>query len=366
MPIGISGNNIETFTQRVWIANQAEIYGSAPGVVSDFGVPDGAVIFTSADSFLKAGYTNLTQSNGFLYLTADSSINYVAGVNTSGTPPTTTLTNQNVDPQIGSSWGNSVQVYSRAVTFANPFGVHVIYGGAVEKVSSPLDGLFNTSLLISSTASAQTFQPSSAVAIIFGIHVYMLLMPIINPVSGYQQNALLMWDGKHWWTAAPSVPLVDIRTQENNSVMQAWGSDGVNLYPLFQTPSATLQKVVQSKLWDIPSYIFTKHISRIWGLLQSSSNAEVNLQISLDTDTSSQTIDVSNLFTIDWTNNSGSTVIWSNKNGMTINWTISGRIWFNGACDASGVLVGLTLTSTSEDFTLLSIILGVNNYTPNI
>ena len=63
---------------------------TGPGLVADFSTAVGGGNFTSSDSFLKIGFSRLVQSNGFLYLFGDSSINYISGVQTSGVTPTTT------------------------------------------------------------------------------------------------------------------------------------------------------------------------------------------------------------------------------------------------------------------------------------
>ena len=84
MPTGISGTAIEIYAGRVWVANGATITFSAPGSYTDFSSADGGGNFTSSDSFLRSRYIQLLQTNGFLYLLADSSINYISGVQTGG------------------------------------------------------------------------------------------------------------------------------------------------------------------------------------------------------------------------------------------------------------------------------------------
>jgi hypothetical protein len=214
----------------------------------------------------------------------DSSVNYISGVQTAGNPATTTFTNQNVDPQVGTPWPDTVQVFSRAIVFANTFGVHAMYGGAVQKVSAPLDGIYTTVTPTGNPPVFGTLQPSAAVAILFGIHVYILLFPIIDQVSGAQRNALLMWDGARWWTARQSVSLTRIASQEINSILTAYGTDGTKIYPLFQTPSSAVTKTVASKLWDSPSYLSQKHAQRVLGLLQSNANDAVSATIAVDTE----------------------------------------------------------------------------------
>ena len=77
IPTAIGGTAIETYQGRVWIANGPTITYSAPGSVYDFSSADGGGNFTSTDSFLRVSYIQLKQTNGFLYLIGDSSVNYI-------------------------------------------------------------------------------------------------------------------------------------------------------------------------------------------------------------------------------------------------------------------------------------------------
>ena len=341
-PYGIQGTSLETFAGHVWVTNGAApttppqkslTVLSAPNSVTDFNIGDGAGAFISTDSFLRVGYHALRQSNGFLYFVGDSSVNYVAGVQTTGNPPITTFSNQNVDPQIGTPWGNSVQVYSRAVVFANTFGVHALYGGAIQKVSGPLDGIYSSITPIGNPPQVAGIIPSSAVAIIYGIHVYMLLMPIIDKITGLQHNALLMWDGKNWWTASQNIhPLYQIASQEINSVITAYGTDGAAIYPMFQTPSPTSTKTIQSKLWDKPTYIIQKTLQEYWAVVKTNVSGNFNLTVTIDNETgpvATQSTLVSSL---------GS----------------SGIAVFNNRLNPSGYLMGVTFQTTFPDFTMIS------------
>src|ERR1700678_1847914 len=276
MPTGISGTAVEIYAGRVWIANGAFITFSVPGSLTDFSSGDGGGNFESSDSFLRVAFIQLKQTNGFLYLIADSSINYISGVQTSSSPPVTTFTNQNADPEIGTPWPSTVDVFNRNILFANAFGAHVSYGGAVTKISEKLDGIYNT------VPNFGNIVPSAAKAIVFGKKVWVLLLPIIDPVTGQQVNKLLMYReaaGKPiWWATQQDVPLIYIQFKEINSVLTAWGTDGVSVYQLFAQPSINFTKTFQTKLWDKPGgYQFTKWVTRLWGIVQYYSTLDANL-----------------------------------------------------------------------------------------
>ena len=262
VPLAISGSAIEIYAGRVWIANGPTITFSVPGSVNDFSSGNGGGNFTSSDSFLRVAYIQLKQTNGFLYLIGDSSVNYISGVNTSGSPPVTTFTNQNADPEVGSPWPATVDVFSRNILFANAFGAHVSYGGAVTKISDMLDGVYNT------VPNFGNISPSAGKAIIFGKKCWILLLPIIDPIKGQQVNKLLLWNSKIWWASEQDVALIYIQHQEINSVLTCYGTDGTAVYQMFAQPSVNFKKTAQTKLWDKPGgYQFTKFVTRLWGIV---------------------------------------------------------------------------------------------------
>jgi hypothetical protein len=277
MPFAIQGNAVETYSGQVWVADGATYYVSAPGSVTDFATSDGGLNVTANASYLKVGFTALLNTNGFLYFIGDSSVSSVSGVQTTGTvTPTTTYTFLNVDPEVGTSWPNTVLEWGNAPFLANIWGEHVLYGSQMRKISDPLDGVYNS-------AAGFTLTPSSAKAIVYNRKILCTLLPIVDPVSGLSQNKLLIWDGKKWWASLQDVALTYITTQEFNSNLTAWGTDGKHIYPLFQQPSTAFTKTIQTKLWDNPSYMFNKASTRFFGVALYNSTLSPNLTVDIDT-----------------------------------------------------------------------------------
>jgi len=283
-------------------------------------------------------------------------VNYISGVQTSGSPPVTTFTNQNADPETGSPWPNTVDVFNRNILFANPFGVQISYGGAVTKISEMLDGIYNT------VPNFGNLIPSAAKAIIFGKKVWMFLLPIIDPISGLQVNKLLLWNGKLWWASQQDVALIFIQFQEIDSVLTAWGTDGTSIYPLFAQPSTGFQKIVQSRLWDGPGgYQFNKTANRFWALAAYYSFLSANLSVSIDTENPST--DSENLTLalgptqVVWTNNSNQIVPWTNNSAQVVTWHTSGAAFALSSPQAIGItgaLTGFTITTSAADMALIS------------
>ncbi|MDE2097090.1 MAG: hypothetical protein KGL39_07580 [Patescibacteria group bacterium] len=356
MPFGIKGTAIETYNSQVWVADGNKIYFSAPNSVQDFGTADGGGVFQNTNSFQRVAYIGLKQTNGFLYLISDSSIDYISGVQTTGTPPTTTFTLQNADPEIGTPYPGTIDVFSRNILFANSFGAHVSYGGAVTKISENLDGVYAT---LSNFGGEQL---SAGKAIIFGKKCWILLVPIVDPISGQSVNKLFIWNGKIWWAADQELQLIFIQHQEINSVLTCYGTDGQNIYPLFAQPSTALTKVAQSKLWARPGgYRNSKSADRLFGLVQYFSQVSPNLTVGIDYEsgTADYTIALSP-GSLSWTNNSNKTISWTNNSSQTLTWgnpVNAVTVFPPTNIVQNGVLLGMTLMTEAADMALISMMI---------
>lgn len=292
MPFGVSGSAMENYQSRVFliapyssnpmVTNAGVFLVSAPESLSDFATSDGGVIQVVTDATLRATFVNLKQSTGNLYFLGDSSTSVLSNISTAASTSTaasvTTYTYQNMDPQLGAQWRDSFQPFSRTILFANPLGVWGLYGGADTKVSEKIDNLFTNT-----GPSSGFVVPSSAVASLFSQRIYLLNKTFVDPTTQDQRTALLAWNEKEWFVLSQSRIFTYIGTEEINTTMTAWGTDGANLYPLFQTPSASLVKKWSSKLYGIATNYITKQ-ARAW-FLQASDRAGAGIPFSLTVDT---------------------------------------------------------------------------------
>jgi hypothetical protein len=356
MPFGVSGTSVETYAGRVWVANGPLVEFTAPGSIFDFSTSNGGGNFSSTDSFLRVKFSSLKSTNGFLYLVADSSINYISGVTVSGTPPTTSFSNQNADPETGSPWPGAIITFSRNIILANAFGIHVSYGAAVTKISEPLDGVYN------SVENFSGFLPSASKAIIFGRKIFMLLLPILDYVTGQQVNKLMMWDGKRWFTSEQSVPLLFIQSQEINSVLTAWGTDGSTIYPLFQQPGDGFTKTAQSKYWTAPGgYMMWKTAVRVWGMAEFYDPNPPEISVTVDTEKGSSVYNMAyDISEVVWYNDTGAVVTWYNQFGTEVPWYAIGSnlvVFKPTAVSNWGVVTGMTVYTDARDMALVSMML---------
>ena len=350
MPYGISGSSIETFQQRVWLCypfqaangngvqqNGEIINVSAPGSFSDFATSDGGLEFINSDSFLKSQYINIKQSNGYLYPIGDSSVSVISNVQTSGSPTTTTFNYQNTDPQTGAAWRDTVVPYSRTILIANIFGVFGLYGGAVTKISKNMDNIFNNAVFPASGGVV----PTSAVANIFNLKVYLINMTVVDPFSNQQRTLMLGWNEKEWIIISQSSVFTFIGTQEVNSDLIAWGTDGTSLYQMFDAPSNFITKKLSSKLFGAQNQLIQKEGMGMYLQVQdlSSGGAGVSFN-SITVDTENGTYQVPQLPTF----GAATPPLYP--------------IVSIGSGDIYGTNIGYTLESTSKDFSINTLSLG--------
>ena len=227
MPFGIQGTAVETYQGHVWVVNGTLINFSAPGSVSNFATSAGGGSDQTNNSYTKVGYTQLVSTNGFLFLLGDNSMDYISGVVTNtpqGGNPTTTFTQNNSDPEVGTPYPAAVTTLGQEILLANSAGIFVSSGGAYVKKSEPLDGVYNT------VPNFSGVQLSAAKATIFGKRVWMVLVPIIDPIANGQQRKILMFNGQRWWASLQDVSLTFIQGQEINSVYTMQGTDGTSIF----------------------------------------------------------------------------------------------------------------------------------------
>jgi hypothetical protein len=272
MPYGVSGSAIESFLSRIWIIAPAQaVYETipaqtqftvgAPGSIWNFNTSAGATTQTSVSSYLQTEYTGVRQSAGYVYLFGDQSIGVVSNVATSGTPTVTTFNYQNVDPQVGLSWRDTLQDFGRAELLTNTIGVYGLYGGAATKVSQKLDGIFRQAVFPPFVGAVA---PSAAVASIFDVKHYLCLMTVVDPDTELPRNVMIAWNEKDWGILSQSPALTFINTQAIGTTFSAFGTDGARIYPLFNKPSTAITKRLETKFYGGDKPMIVKALSGVW------------------------------------------------------------------------------------------------------
>lgn len=283
MPFGVSGSDFDTWMSRVWIFDAApgafqtvpaggNWQVSAPGSFVDFATSDGGVQALNTDSFLQTRYTAARQSSGYLYAFGDGSASVVTSVTTSSTNSSASVSTsyvyQNVDPQAGARWRDSVQSFGRSLIAANETGIYGLYGGTLSKISGKLDKLFDSAIFPPTVGAVA---PSSAISFIYAVKHYHLLMTVKDPDTLAYRNVLVTWNDKDWTILTQSTNLVAITSQKIASNYVAWGTDGASLFPLFDVPSTALAKRFDTKQYGADRMFIQKQVQGVWMQAQDNS-----------------------------------------------------------------------------------------------
>lgn len=353
MPSGVSGTTIETFSGRVILGAPFQsgnvptggvFFLSAPQSLTNFATSAGGLTFTSNDRFLRARYVVMRQSNGYLYPFGDSSVSVMSNIQTAGSPVTTTFNYQNVDPQVGVAWRDSCQDFGRTSLFANQLGVFGLYGGAVTKVSTKIDHLFANAVF----PAGGGVTPSAAIANIRAIKVYMMLMTITDIFTGLPRKVMVAWDQTNWFVVSQGIDLIYIGTQEVNSNLTAYGTDGTKIYPLLTRPSNTLLKTISSKLYGSQDVMITKQalMYYVQAIDRSVGNSGIVMNVTIDTENGSAAVPFNPTLP-----------------GLPPPNGFSRQVYGGKTPDVIGQELGITITSMSPDFELVHTAIGYKHYT---
>lgn len=363
MPYGIKGTSIETYQSRVWVADDTKYSYTGAASVADFSGAGGGGSSPVTDSFLREKVVRMVQANGFLYRMGDSSINVISNVQTTSSG-VTTFNDSNVDPQIGTAWRDSVAAFGRALVFANPTGVYALYGGAAEKVSGPLDGLFANA---SFNTGAPGKTPTAAVATIFGLRVYCIELTTTDPFTNTLRDILCMWDGQKWFTATQTFAPAFLAGQEINSELTAYGASTTQIFRLFKTPTTALTKTFQTKLASNPSYIIQDQVLRVHYIAQAEQGLSGTLSIAVENQGGPGPTQVRQVQggKIQFTGAGGAPIQFTGLGAANLDFLTRGLVIDGYDESMYGNLIGATVSTQVADLTLISMSLLLKPYAPD-
>ena len=233
---------MEAYEGSMWVMGESVISFSAPLNAADYSTGDGGGSFPYQGDQLTCSYNAIEANSGILYLFGDSSVDSVSYVQTQGTPPVTTFSRINVDPQTGQQFPREVAVWGRAFALHNTGGgIYVLYGGATQWIAQKV-----VDLLARMDTSA--YLPTQCAAHIFGRKVVLFNARLEDP-WGQWRNLILVWmgDTQEWTVASQGVELTNIACHERNSFITPYGTDGQNVYQLFAEPDPTLPKRLSTR-----------------------------------------------------------------------------------------------------------------------
>jgi hypothetical protein len=260
MPVGLPGIlALEVYQSRVWVIGETVISFSAASNGCDFSVAGGGGSFGYAGNILTTTYRDLRSSAGYLYVFGDSSTDMISNVITFGNPPDVQFTTQfnyvNQDPMVGQAFPRKVGHYGRysiLATGARPStptssnnnsgnGIWAMVGNDAIEIGMKITNLWVT-------LDSSKFYPTFATVTMFGKRIVLVNGMFTDP-WGEKRSMMLGWDGASntWTVMSQNATLTNIGYIEQDSICDAYGTDGTTLWHLFDHPDTTLQKRLSTK-----------------------------------------------------------------------------------------------------------------------
>lgn len=337
-----SGTSIATYAGRVWIANGRTVVFSAPNSYQDFTTTSLGGSFIMSDATMLSQIYQLYAANNYLYIFGQSSINVISDVRIQASPALTVFSNANISPSIGSDMPYSVLSYYRTIMFGNEVGIYGLNGVTPVKDSDELDGMYPNVDLTQSI--------SSGLATIYNILCACFLLKYNDPVTGTTRQILAIRFNKKWFFSSQVTTMKFIASSVVGGVPTLFGTDGNSIYQLFQQVTQPKMHMVKSKLWDMGSPLITKQVLKL-GMESLSPTTQAVISVSIDTETSSQSVTFAASNVLTWTNNANQPIVWTNNLAQTITWTAAGYVLTRTDVSNVGNYIGLTVNSSSPGVT---------------
>jgi hypothetical protein len=200
--------------------------------------------------------------------------------------------------------------------------------------------------------------PSSALAHLFNIKHYMLLLSVQDQFGNNPRNVMLTWNEKDWVVTSQSVNLTRIAQQKVESKFTAWGTDGTNLFPLFQQASGNLTKTLTTKTYGIDTMLVTKQLRGLWTAMQDNTAAQSGVTVDLTFTGSGVALQPADPTYAEMQNLTLSTGALVDQNPSLPAPQPYWSVWGSGSEGFYFNAAQLTFTSTSPDFTVGDLVIG--------
>jgi hypothetical protein len=235
--------SIAIFAGRVWLAAGKNLTWTGIKGLDDANPANasGSTMLSDADVVLNI--TALRTLNNFLWIFCDQSIKQIGTVSVSGSMTVFAVVTLSSD--IGCEWPQTIQSYNRLVLFAHYTGVYAVLGSSVEKISEPMQGIFN---------SADFSQQLSAfIADIHNRHVYGVLIRYIDRLLNVTRSLILIFQRGIWYVLNQGAALTAVAylISGDGTIIIAGASPGATINELVAAAGGTPTPIfVQTALTD--------------------------------------------------------------------------------------------------------------------
>ena len=341
--------SIAVFQGRVWMAGNRTLLWTGTKGFDDVLAADASGSTILADSDLPHRITAVRALNNFLYLFGDGSVKQIGTIAVSSGVTLFTILTLTSDQ--GTLFLNSVVAYDRLVVFANYVGVYAIFGATVEKISDPMDGLYNTIDF--------TLQPQAVVTDVNHIKVFMLLVRIKDPVNG-ARSVFLSFFSKKWFLISQGIGTIvsNILTccdATIGGISQVFTSQGPDVTQILANVAQPLQVLVRTALNDDRKPYMNKRGIRV-GVAQSAT-ATGTVFLSNDTENTSIGDQYPLALAVNWVNALNQVVTFTNASGGQVVFASAGFLFKPRQFAGTGIYMGITFSGVFQQFVLNGIVI---------
>lgn len=342
---------------RVWLATGKTLITSGTGSATfgdaydDFSSGDASVTTTISDTDLIHAITVLRYLNGYLYIFGDNSVKFIGSITVSGGVTNFTITPLSSDQ--GTTFPNTVLSYNRLVLFANNVGVFAVFGASVEKISDPMDGVFQNVVF--------TTPLSSGVVDLNNIHTYALLVQYRDPAQGLRA-LLLCYMNRKWFVANQGAGALCLTTGFVNGQSFLYGavqadSTECDVDQMFVSTDMPVPYKLQTSLTSHKNPINDKRVFRAGVAQTVTALSDLALVVESENDYVSVPLANQSVDLI-FVNSSGQSLNFTNSQGQTLVFAGRGFVASRSSeFNVTGRWVGATLTGTLNGIVLQAVML---------
>ena len=330
-------SGIQTFSGRTWVSQGRTISYTAAGTYNDFtSVSAGSLTLT--DNTLHSNIVQLLSANNFLYIFGEDSINVFSDVRVTNVG-TTIFTNTNVSASVGTRLPYAIFPYFRSVLFMNEYGVYALVGSTTSKLSDALDGVFPNIDFTTATVTAGQVLLNNILCAAFNIRY--------NDLGTYRYIQAVFFERKWFFTNQRSDLKLTMSIASDGKI-KMFGTNGANLYHLYDDPLSPVDSIIQSPLQPMGDPIRTKQALKI-GIEATVTNTAL-LNVTVDSESNASPVYVLGNF-VSWINNLDVTINWINNSSSVVTWFGGqGYTLFKTDAQQWGKYLGMTVTSNSAGF----------------
>jgi len=337
--------SVATFSGRVWVAAGRTVTYSASTSPTDF-VSVSANALTLTDSTLHGNIQYLLSANNFLYIFGEDSINVFSDLRVTSTGQTL-FTNTNVSASVGSKLKYGVFPYFRSVLFMNNYGMYALVGSTTSKISDPLDGLFPYIDFTKPVSGGQVLLNNILTA---AFNFY--LSATYPYVTGGRYVQAVFFE-KKWFITSQGNALDLVTSAPVGGLVNLYGVADADLYKLYGNATANIASTILTALSPMKDPIRTKQALKFG--IEATLTQAATFNITVDSESGSSPVYSLNN-SVNWYNNSGTTIPWQNNSFATIAWlTSNGYALYKSDAQQYGKYLGLTMTSNDPAFTVNTI-----------